>query len=137
MTVWELPADTSSEARPRFELPAPSATAVAFSTDGELIATGSTSGTVQLWGASHSRLLLSLGGHDGGIVSLRFVEGDTRLISRSFRNLRVWDVRQETRSPEEILKWVSCRVPYHIQDGELVEVVPDPRLCPPGASSSR
>ena len=66
---------------------------VAFSPDGETIATGSNDNTIRLWDAQTGELLNVLEGHQGRINRLVFSPDSTWLVSGADDNtLRKWDV---------------------------------------------
>ncbi len=66
---------------------------VAFSPDGETIATGSNDNTIRLWDAQTGELLNVLEGHQGRINRLVFSPDSTWLVSGADDNtLRRWDV---------------------------------------------
>ncbi|MBE9070554.1 PD40 domain-containing protein, partial [Leptolyngbya cf. ectocarpi LEGE 11479] len=65
---------------------------VAFSPDGQRIATASDDGTVRLW-HSDGQPLISLNGHGDDVNSIRFSADGTRLISASADTTGLlWDV---------------------------------------------
>ena len=67
--------------------------AVAFSSDGTRIASGSQDGLVRVWDASTGKLQNVLHGHTQPIVSVAFSRDGTRIISGSDDSLvRVWNV---------------------------------------------
>jgi WD40 repeat protein len=67
--------------------------AVAFSRDGKLAASGSRDRTVKIWEIATGRELTSFAGHSGAILSLQFSPDDKRLLSGSEdRSVRLWDL---------------------------------------------
>ncbi len=66
--------------------------AVAFSHDGERLATGSADKTVKIWDLTTGQEILTLKGHTGMVTSLAFSPDDRRLISAAADStVRIWD----------------------------------------------
>jgi WD40 repeat protein len=66
---------------------------IAFSPDGELVATASKDRTVKLWQADDGKLLLTLVGHVAGVRSVKFSPDGLRLATASSDNtVKIWDV---------------------------------------------
>lgn len=69
-------------------------TAVAFSLDGSLLASGSRDQTIGLWNAKTGQEMQELRGHEGMICSVAFLLDGCRLISGSQDGtMRFWDLR--------------------------------------------
>ena len=66
-------------------------TSVAFSPDGQLIATGSRDETAKLWDAASGVVLRTLHGHAGTVADVAF-SPDGRLLVCADAALRVWEV---------------------------------------------
>lgn len=67
--------------------------AIAFSLNGEILATGDDKGEVYLWQATDGQLLLTLKGHTAQIKSIKFHPNSQILISRSQdQTVKFWDV---------------------------------------------
>ena len=67
--------------------------AIAFSPNGEILATGDDKGEVYLWQATDGQLLLTLKGHTNQIKSINFHPNSQILISRSEdQTVKFWDV---------------------------------------------
>jgi WD40 repeat protein len=65
---------------------------IAFSPDGQRVATGSSDRTVRIWDAGTGMEILTLHGHTQAIQSVRFLSNGHRLISGSSDGtVRVWD----------------------------------------------
>jgi eukaryotic-like serine/threonine-protein kinase len=66
---------------------------VAFSPDGQRLATASDDQTARVWDAATGREILSLRGHQGGVSSVAFSPDGRRLLSGSYdQAVRVWDL---------------------------------------------
>ncbi len=70
-----------------------SISSVAFSSDGELLASGSADGTIKIWDVAHGQLLRTLSGQGGGVSSVAWSLDGKQLVSGSYdKILKVWDV---------------------------------------------
>ena len=68
-------------------------TAVAFSPDGNTIATGSKDKTVKLWETSSGNEIRTLAGHSSQVNDIRFTPDGKLLLSADWDNtVKVWDV---------------------------------------------
>lgn len=64
----------------------------ALSNNGKFVLTGSYENTVKLWDVATGKLLKTLKGHKGYLVSLSFSNDDTKIVSvDSYRNIIIWN----------------------------------------------
>ena len=69
-------------------------TAVAFSPDGQLLATGSNDNTVKLWHVQTGELLHTLTGHSWSVAALQFSSDSQHLFSGSWdQTIKVWQAK--------------------------------------------
>lgn len=95
---------------------------VAFSRQGNLLATGDGGGSVRLWSSSSGRHLRRFDGHTGWIGSLAFGPDDRVLATAGVdETVRLWDVR----SGRELRKISGCTSVAFSCDGVLATGGPD------------
>jgi WD40 repeat protein len=107
-----------------FKSKAENARAIAFSTNGRLLATGGFDGTLKLWDTVTQRELLTLRGTPYSVLSIAFSHDGTKLASLdAYMNLRVWHAPIDAgASPEakrvatmtitkELKKWIPSLLP--------------------------
>src|SRR5262249_9436774 len=76
--------------------------AVAFSPDGQLVATASADQTAKLWSSSSQKLLRTFKGHTDGVNSVRFSkDGKSLATGSSDGTVRIWDAAE---ADEDVLR---------------------------------
>ncbi|HLP87471.1 MAG TPA: serine/threonine-protein kinase [Nostocaceae cyanobacterium] len=71
--------------------------AVAFSPDGQILATGSHDNTIKLWDVNTGQLISTLLGHSWSVVALAFTDDGKNLISASWdQTIKIWQLSAKT-----------------------------------------
>jgi WD40 repeat protein len=71
------------------------AESLAFSPNGQILVTGSTDGSLKLWGTNSALLLASIEAHHGAVTAIVFTsDGKTMITSSSDGTVRFWNVIQ-------------------------------------------
>lgn len=105
--VWDFEADREATPFPRVQW---TIRALAISSSGQYVATGSDDGEVNLWEFATRKLVRTFHGHQGRVYALAFdPNGDHKLLSAGEdRSIRVWDVKKD---PESQLDQLAGRDP--------------------------
>jgi WD40 repeat protein/serine/threonine protein kinase len=91
-----------------------------FSPDGARIVTMN-GNIAKVWESASGRLLALLDGHKGPVTTAIFSPDGARIVTSSLDNrAKIWDVRLETRSPDEITEIVRRFVPFRLEQGRLI-----------------
>jgi serine/threonine-protein kinase len=106
---------------------------IAFSTDGTLLATGSTDGVVRVWDRATLREKAALKGHTGNVNGVAFGRGPILASVDEFNALHVWDLADLTR-PKEIGNLKTADHSYHCL---CVAISPDAKLIAAGGYDGR
>lgn len=94
-----------------------SVSALDFSRDGGLLATGSLDSTIRLWDTRTGRLIVTLTGHQDGVDALAFGPEGKRLLSGSRDGrIKIWDL-------EHYLTHLWAGVEYPIEEKDAVRLV--------------
>ena len=105
-----------------------------FSPDGERVVSSSHDGTARIWEVSTGATLDRLEFGEP-IASANFSPDGKTLGVAGFRGaISFWDVGLETRTSEEISRFVLCKVPYRLKGQQLVAAAVDRSKCRPEAT---
>lgn len=93
----EIDFSFSDLSRSKFTETLGSVLALAFSPNGNLLATGSTNGVVHIWDIASDKIIASLNGHTDWIRAIEFSHDGNLLVScGDDQTLRIWDVNEQT-----------------------------------------
>lgn len=94
----------------------------AFSPDGALFATAGED-SPKIWDAQSGKQLAMFDGHVGALSAISFSPDGKRLLTTGRDGaLKVWKTGYEVRTPEEIASLVRQRVPWRLDNGNLVAI---------------
>jgi WD40 repeat protein len=93
--------------------------AIELSPDGALLLTGSIDRTARIWEAPEGRPVDVKDGFPGPVTAVSFSRDGKRIATLGGGRVRIWELRQETRTPAEISRLVACKVPFRVSGGRL------------------
>ena len=86
--------DVVQDRRSKRTLPHTQVFRVAYSPDGQLLASGGGDGTIKIWDVKSGKLVRTIDGHPEGVVSVVFSPDGSKLATNSTKwDFRVWDAR--------------------------------------------
>lgn len=95
------------------------ATIVAWSPDGEILASSADDRTARIWDARTCRRLATLR-HRGGTMQVMWSrDGRRLLVTDNAQRFTIWDVEPDKRSLAELDEIVARQVPWKLVDGRL------------------
>lgn len=100
-----------------------------FSPDGDLLLTGDVAGVTAVWDARSGRLLSSDLLQAGAVLTSAFSLDGRRVLSLNDRELVIWALDSDRRTPDAISAFVRCRVPFRLEAEKLVDRVIDRSTC--------
>ena len=104
---------------------------LAFSPDGELLASAGGDHAVLVFGARSRRLVATFEGHGDQVDHVAFLPDGSGLLSVGRdRRLLVWRLDRERRPADAIARLARCRLPLALVDGRVVPVSQPPAGCP-------
>jgi WD40 repeat protein len=93
--------------------------------EGRLASVIGADGVVRVWDAATDRVIGAWPGHQGEAVWVGFAPDATRLVSAGLDGrVDVWDLRGDSRTPDELAAWVRCHVPLTLRDGHAMPAEP-------------
>ncbi len=126
----EIDFSFSDLSRSKFSETLGSVLALAFSPNGNLLATGSTNGVVNIWDIASDKIVASLNGHTDWIRAVEFSHDGNLLVScGDDQTLRIWDVNEQT-----CIKIIHAHVGriwasgFSFDDGKLVSAGDDHQI---------
>lgn len=102
-----------------------------YSPDGSFLVTSGNDQAVTLRDAVSGLALLNLVGDSSLTENTAYAPDGLQIASRAYEMpTRLFDIAPETRPSETILQLVRCRVPWHLESGQLLPGAPPGAACP-------
>lgn len=106
-----------------------------FSRDSSFVLTSSIDATARVWDAATGQLLDVIAEHGSPMPRTPFSaaslgpDGDSVLTGSTDGVIRLWKMRKESRSPQQIESVLRCRVPWRLDGESLAPATPDDAAC--------
>ncbi|MFY9225675.1 MAG: SUMF1/EgtB/PvdO family nonheme iron enzyme [Blastocatellia bacterium] len=95
-----------------------------FSPDGKLIITSSYDGTLRVWDRNSGKFLVALTEHKESLNSGIFSSNGEKILTASEdKTTKIWSLIPEERSPQEVSKIVTEKVPFYLEEGRLISKI--------------
>jgi WD40 repeat protein len=110
--------------------------AAMFSPHAPFVLSSGGDGTTRLWDANTGEILDTIGEQPGQIPEIPYLatslspDGRWALTGSTDGAFRLWQLREESRSPEQIAAILKCRVPWQLVGNALQPAAPQPAACP-------
>jgi WD40 repeat protein len=102
---------------------------VEFNPNGDLLLTSDVAGVVAVWDARSGRMLSSDLHQVGAVQASMFSRDGRRALSLNERELVIWALDSDRRTPDAISAFVRCRVPFRLEAEKLIDRVIDRSVC--------
>jgi WD40 repeat protein len=89
---------------------------VQFNPNGDLLLTNDVAGVVAVWDTRSGRMLSSDLHQVGTVLASTFSIDGRRAVSLNERELVIWALDSDGRTPDAISAFVRCRVPFRLED---------------------
>lgn len=102
-----------------------------YSPDDSFLLTGGYDQAVTLRDAASGLALLEFVGDSSVTQNLAYAPDGLQIASRAYdMRTRLLDVHLETQAPEAVMQLVRCRVPWHLEAGQLLPGASPSTVCP-------
>jgi eukaryotic-like serine/threonine-protein kinase len=96
--------------------------AVQLTADGKRVITAGSDGS-KIWDAANGKLLATRAANAGGIEAIALDGDDTLWTASSDGSITAWDIQSDTRSPEDLARFVRTRDPWRLDDNDVIRRV--------------
>jgi len=127
--VFELAATGQPVESIRLDGPFGDVSGVVFSQDGARVVTASRDGVVRIWDAAKGKLLAQRDAHGAAINALAISRDDLVWTGDEAGVVRAWDVHSETTPVGELDTFMSCRVPWKLDETDVVRLTTERGDC--------
>jgi WD40 repeat protein len=107
-----------------------------FSPDSHFVLTSGVDGTAKIWDVSTGELLDTVAEHGSQMPQVPFqaasfsADGRWVLTGSVDGTIRLWGVREELRTPQQLESILRCRVPWRLDQENLLPANPEDSACP-------